>query len=499
MTSDRQSTMAEYLDGHARNVRVRAMWSTAYGLGAQGATMAISLLTTAVLARLLTPGDFGTFAICMLYVSLMGVICDGGLPLATMQAKSLTHTQASNLFWIGLGISVVVAGVVAVASPLIAQLHHEEPLANLIAVAALTLIVASISSQQTAIMRRNLQFGRIALVNISSLAVSGVAGILAAKHNAGCWSLVLQLAVNQSVRAAVTWMLCPWRPCAPRKDSATLPLIRFGAIGTINEGVGYIERNLDQYALANMSDVTQLGVYTRSVMLLSLPTTQIAGIVSGVVSPALCRIHGDDARFERAYLDSVEVNSIFTLPSCVLMAVCSDEIVELVLGRQWSESADVIRALALGTAIRVALGNPIGWAHVASGRIARMLRWSLLVTPVSAAAFFASGRDGAVAIAWASSAVTALLAPLGLSYAIRGTTVSLRSFFRVVLMPAAFSIASGGIAFVVKQLVGEIDHAAISIAMDVWVFFAAYLLFWLSTSRARGKLIGMWTTFRRQR
>jgi O-antigen/teichoic acid export membrane protein len=188
----------------------------------------LQILGVIVLARLLTPNDFGLVAIVMILTRFAPLLIDFGLADATIQKGRITHNQVSTLFWLSSGLGIAIAVGLAVCSPLIAWLYREPRLQSIGLCFAITFVFTGLSSQHLALLRRTMQFMAIARIQLLSALAGTAVAILIAISGYGYWALVLRPVVNAGCVAAGTWLACGWRPGFPVIDTEVKSMLRFG-------------------------------------------------------------------------------------------------------------------------------------------------------------------------------------------------------------------------------------------------------------------------------
>jgi PST family polysaccharide transporter len=186
-----------------KNLRGRTISSVAVTMSAQAAKFALSLASTVILARLLSPRDFGLVAMVTTVTSFLFVFKDAGLSIATVQREKITHAQVSNLFWINIGISFLSGLIVAASAPLIAAFYHDGRLVRITLFLSTTFLLSGSTIQHQALLKRQMRFKAIALIEVSSMTVGVLVGVVMALLGYRYWSLV------GSALSAVARFRCP--------------------------------------------------------------------------------------------------------------------------------------------------------------------------------------------------------------------------------------------------------------------------------------------------
>ncbi len=196
-------------------------------LGACG-NAGFQMIAGVVLARLLTPADFGLVAIITALTSFAPLLIDFGMADATIQRSRITPGQVSSLFWISSGIGFAVAVAFAVCSHLIASVYHDPRLGPLALYSSLTFALSGLSGQHISLLRRALQFATVTKIQLLAGAASLLLAVVLAVGGAGYWALVARTIANASLTTVGAWMACRWRPGRPSFDSEVKSMIGFG-------------------------------------------------------------------------------------------------------------------------------------------------------------------------------------------------------------------------------------------------------------------------------
>src|SRR5438477_2435341 len=182
---------------------------------AQGMKFFLTLLSTMVLARLLTPRDFGLVAMVTTVTSFLRVFKDAGLSIATVQRERITHAQVSNLFYINVGVSLLSTLIVAASAPIIARFYHNPRLIGITLLLSTTFLISGSTIQHQALLKRQMRFKALALIEVGSMAVGVLVGVLMAFLGYRYWSLVGSSLAMEITALLLTWSASRWRPQLP--------------------------------------------------------------------------------------------------------------------------------------------------------------------------------------------------------------------------------------------------------------------------------------------
>ena len=369
-------------------------------------TFLLTIAATAIMARLLTPQDYGLIGMVALLISFLTMFKDLGLSTATIQRADITNDQVTALFWLNVLLSVALVFISVVLAPLIASFYGEPRLNAITVVTSLGFLIGGFAVQHEAILRRQMRFGPLAVIRTTSIALGYLVGIAAARNGFGYWSLVLSQLGGITATTVAVWTTCDWRPGWPRRHAGVAPLVKFGGNLTGFSILNYFARNLDNILIGRFFGSHALGLYSKAYQLMMLPIDQINEPITSVAVPALSRLDGAWGRYRHAYLRMLEKVAIATMPSIAVMMVTADWIVQLALGPQWRETSRIFVVLGI-TGLFQPAANTTGWLFITQGRTRDMLRAGILVCPITIISIVIGLSWGPLGVA-ASYAVTRL-------------------------------------------------------------------------------------------
>ena len=267
-----------------------------------------------VLARILTPRDFGLIAMVAAVTRFILVFKDLGLSMATVQKAEINHGQISTLFWINIAISSALMLLTMALAPGVAWFYKEPRLAWVTLALASAFIFGGLTVQHQALLRRQMRFVTLATIDISSMAAGVATGVICGLAGLGYWSLVLMQLVTPITMAAGVWIASGWRPGPPVRRSGVREMLAFGGYLTGFSVVNYFARNLDKILLGRFWGSQSVGIYTKAYFLLLLPLSQVTAPITAVVVPALSRLQNEPKRYRNYYLKAIKLIAYITAP-----------------------------------------------------------------------------------------------------------------------------------------------------------------------------------------
>lgn len=412
----------EHLKGGLKN---RAVKGGGIVVFARAVDFGVQTVGTVVLARLLTPEDFGLLAMVLTLTGFFVLFKDLGLSEATIQSDKLNHRQVSTLFWINVSFSISILLIIVLISPLVASFYHEPKLRLIITISACTFLFAGFSTQHLALLKRNMQFGHIALVEIMAAVGSITVAVTMALSGFGYWALVARPIALAIINMLGVWTFCRWRPGIPSRQSGVRGLIRFGA-GTMGFYlVNYFARNVDKMLIGWARGPMILGFYSRAYYLFVLPVNQFSIPLQSVAVTTLTKLRGEPERYRAYFVKALGVLSFLGMPMSTFLAAMGDDLILLLLGPQWDRAAQIFSVLGLGAGMQIIYATQ-GWLHVSLGRSDRWFWWGVIGSAVTVLFFLGGLPFGATGVAAGYTFSLYLLTGPAIWYAGRPVNLSVR-------------------------------------------------------------------------
>jgi PST family polysaccharide transporter len=466
--------------GHLKDdLKGRAVRGGAVTLTSQAIKFALQLASTMILARLLTPADYGLVAMVAVVIVFAEMFKDMGLTLATIQRSEITHDQVSALFWVNVAVNALIAVLLCSLAPAVAWFYAEPRLAPIMVATASTFLISGFGIQHQALLRRSMRYMAQEGILVAAFLLAIVAAIIAARLGAGYWALVIMQIARPVAATILAWLVYPWRPGRFRRGAGIRPLLAFGGNVTGFNVINYFSRNADNILIGKVWGSNALGLYSKAYSLLLQPLHQIRAPLSAVAIPALSRLQDDPARFRRAFLKILQVQ-LLPLPLFAVLIVGHDWVVHVILGPQWSAAAPIFAWLSVIGAIQVLLMSN-GLLFIPQNRSRELFYWGIFIALLSVASFLIGLQWGPVGVAAAYSlANLAIGVPLLIYYVGRRGAVSSRDYLFGLLpffLVLVFNIA---VLFSLRVLLGGESHPLYGLlglfGVSVLVTVATYAL-----------------------
>jgi O-antigen/teichoic acid export membrane protein len=397
-------------DAGERAVEVTGSMASAVltGFGWKVATIGISEVTrvavAVVLARLLTPADYGVAGMAFVFSGLAVLFSDLALGGALVQRRDISEEDRSTVFWASLAFSLVVmAGVIAL-SPLVADFFGRHEVEKLVIGLSFSIPLAALSTTQVAVLTRRLSYRSLEIRHIIGILCGAVAALTLAAAGFGPWAIIANTLVFSAASTLLLWRLSSWRPRLVFSFTHLSHLSGFGLRLFGIRLLNYANLNADNTLIGRFSGASALGTYSLAYNVMFTPMVRIAAPISSVVYPALARMQDDLPRMRNAWLRSKQLSASLLAPAFLIILVTAPDLVRVLFGAKWLGAVPVIELLAVaGVAHSLVTLN---WTVLqGTGHIKVALRLGILVTALTVGSFAFGVRWGAVGVAASYAAI----------------------------------------------------------------------------------------------
>ncbi len=448
----------------------------------QGVRIGMQLGSVVVLARLLTPADYGLFAIVLVVVGIGEIFRDFGLSTAAIRAPSLSTDQRDTLAWVNAGVGALLTVIVYLGAGLVAAVFGRPELVGMAHVLCLTFLVNGLATQYRADLTRRLRFGRLVAADTLGQAVGLTVAITsAAVLDAGYWALVAQQLTQVTVAFVVLGLGAGWLPGRPRRSAGIGSFLRLGTSLVGTQLLGYLRVNLDTITLGLRTTPTAVGTYTRAFQLLMTPLAQLRSPTTTVALPVLTRMNEDRARTDE-FLRRAQLMFGYTVVAAMAVAAGgASPLLALFLGDRWVGVAPVFALLAVAGSFQT-LSYVGYWVYLSRGLGTALFRYSLVSLGIQAVCIVVGSSFGVVGVATGYAVATGIEWPLSLWWLSRITPFPGRDLARCAARILACALPAGLAALAAASalgdrpaLVGSLAAAAAGLAVYgvAWVLFPA--------------------------
>jgi PST family polysaccharide transporter len=351
-------------------------WSVVGKIGKQALNFGVEIF----LIRLLSPREFGLVAMVVIFTGFARVLRDVGLGAAIVQYQDLTEKHRSSVFWVDFGAGLLLTGLFAGSSSLIAGFYAEPILIPLTIVLASQFFIGALSAVHRKLFQKTIDFRSLSLAEIGSTLLAGGTAITMALGGYGVWSLVAKYLINTVAATVVLWTLSSWRPHFLFSWEALRDLWRFSLNLLGQKSLNFWLRRLDDLLIGRYLGSDPLGLYTRAYKIMLVPLKSVSRVIGRVMFPALSSIQDDIPRVRRTYLRMTGAIALITFPLTLGLLATVEPFVIGILGEQWSGMIPILSVFCI-TSLWQSISTLNGNLYLSQGRTDIQFRVSMVMNP----------------------------------------------------------------------------------------------------------------------
>lgn len=326
------------------NIRKGITWTAIDRFSSQIVLFIVSI----IVARLVTPAEYGILGIIMVFVNVSGVIIDSGLGNALIYYNTIQKKELNTAFSFNLIVGVIIFGLIYISAPFIEDFYKLTNLSLYLRITILVIIFNSLIVVPTALLKVNLNFRAIAISNVASNITSGAIAIWLAYSGYGIWALIIQVLSRSFFHLVIIYIQCRWIPAVYFGKDIFLRLYKYSInIFSASCLTKITEEGLSFFIGKHFTPYT-LGIYTRSIQFAALPSVSIGNIIISVLFPSLSKIKDDDIRFRKLYDITIETLAMFSIPLFIGLIVIANPLVRLILTDKWIDVVLILQVLCVG-------------------------------------------------------------------------------------------------------------------------------------------------------
>lgn len=331
-----------------KNRTVRGVgWSAADALLGQGVMFLVGL----ILARLLSPEEYGLIGICLIFTTVLNGIVESGFSNALIRKKTVSDEDYNTMFLTNLAISIVLYLFLFATAPFVADFFHRQELTALVRVTGLVLFCNALSITQVTILTKRIDFKTKTKASLLSAVISGVIGIGMAFGGYGVWALVAQQLARQFFYTAGLWMLNRWYPKFMFSKDSFCYMWGFGWKLLVSGILNNVWNQLYQVVIGKCYAPATLGQYTRSQEYASIFSSNITSIVQRVSYPVLAEIQDDKQRMVEGYRKVIKMTMFITAICMIFLGAVSEPLIYCLIGEKWHLAATFLPLICISMSL----------------------------------------------------------------------------------------------------------------------------------------------------
>lgn len=307
------------------------IWRFAERCGAQLVTFIVSI----VLARILTPSDYGTIALVTVFTTILQVFIDSGLSTALIQKKDADDLDFSSVFYFNFVICIILYLIMFVSAPFIADFYKDSSLVSIVRVISLTLIISGVKGVQQSYVSRHMLFKRFFFSTLGGTIFSAVLGIIMAYAGFGVWAIVFQQLSNNAIDTLILWITVKWRPIKKFSWSRLKNLLSFGWKMLASSLLDTVYNNLRNMIIGKLYTSADLAFYNQGDRFPKLIVTNINTSIDSVLLPTMSNEQDNHVRVKDMTRRAIKISTYIMAPLMIGLVFCAKPIVQIVLTDKW--------------------------------------------------------------------------------------------------------------------------------------------------------------------
>ena len=317
------------------------IWSAVQRFSTQG----IQFVTTIIMARMLTPSDYGVIGMLDIFIAVLSVFVDSGFINALTRKQDRTHTDICTVFFFNIGISILAYCILFLIAPLVASFYSIPELCIILRLLGLVIIIDSFAAVQMTLMIINLNFKIQTKISIISLIISGGIGIILAYNNFTYWALVIQSLLYGIISTSLYWYYSTWRPSLIFSNKSFNEMFSFGSKILVTSLINTTYGNLYSLVIGKIFSASILGNYSRANAYANFPSSNLTSILQRVTYPVLCKLQDDQILLSEAYRKLIRTSAFIIFPLMTGLSALAQPFILIILGAKWSLCAVMLQII----------------------------------------------------------------------------------------------------------------------------------------------------------
>lgn len=386
------------IDKDNKTIKVSTTFGILWNGFSQFLTQTFQIIVVMILARLLTPKDFGIAGLATVFIGLVAAFNELGLSAAIIQRKNISQDHLSTSFWANIFMAIILFLIFALISPFLADFFKEDMIEPILIVSSLGLIIGSFGIVHKTLLEKNMNFKKITMIEVFAGFISGTISIILALKGFGVWSIIAGSLSNSIISIIMLWRISDWRPTLKFSYLHFKELFKFGGNVMGSKLVGYIAMKIDYLIVGKILGTTSLGFYSVARNLTSFPVQKISWTIMRVIFPAFSSIQENNNILVTGYLKVIRYISLITFPMLAGMFVVAPEFVLIFYGEKWTPIIILLQILAIEAAM-VSIGTITNTIQYAKGRSDLQFKWQTYTTVTLPVAIIVGATYGVVGVA----------------------------------------------------------------------------------------------------
>jgi teichuronic acid exporter len=306
-----------------------------------------SFLVGILIARVLSPSDYGVMGLIVVFVSLSQIILDGGFSLALIQKKDATEDEYSSVFFLNILLAVILYAVVFFLSSFVADFYSISGITLLMKVVGLNILVNAFSIVQTAKLTKELNIKLQSKISLFVLLISGSIALVLVYNDFGIWTLVFQTLIKNVLNMSLLWWFSSWRPKMVLKFSSVSPMLRFSG-NVLSLGIlGVLYDNMFSMIIGKVHSTKEVGYYSKANQIQQMPLSIYTSSLTKILLPILSEADLSQDRLKRVYSEFIVVSAMIVTPVMFIISALSEPLVIWLFTEKWKPMIPYLKIMSI--------------------------------------------------------------------------------------------------------------------------------------------------------
>lgn len=440
----------------------------------------LQILQISILARYLSPEDFGLMAIVMVVIGFSRIFSDMGISNAIIHHQHTSHEQLSSLYWLNIASGIVLFLIIAGVSPFIANFYNQSELTRLLVLLASTFIILAVGNQYRILFQKELQFNFMAKIEISAAVVAFIVAIILAIQGFGVYALAYATLANAIISSSLFFFfgVKKHKPALMYRHNDIKEYIGFGMFQMGDSTLNYFNSQFDVILIGKLLGVEALGIYSIVKQLIMRPAQIINPIINRVTFPLMAKVQNDTTALKNIYLKTINYLSSINFPIYIAIAILAEPIIHIVFGEKFISGVRVLQILSIYAMIR-SIGNPIGSLVMAKGHMKLAFYWNFILFSFIPITIYLGSGFGINGVAYALLFLQVLLMiPTWYFMVGKLCGANFIEYFRQILIPLSIATMAGAAGIAVYYFTDTMFMQVLLVSLiggSVYVISSFYL------------------------
>lgn len=305
----------------------------------------IQFIIGIILARLLLPEEYGLVAMALVFITVTYVFVDSGFSSAIVQRKEISNRDLSTVFYLNMGVSIIVFTILYFSAPLIADFYNESQLVNIVRVLSIIIILYALTIVQNSIIKRDVNFKLKTRIEITSQILSGIIAIYLAYKGHGVWALIWKTLLNQTFINLQLWIKNNWFPSFEFSKNSFKELFSFSSKLLISGILDRVYQQIHRLVVGKFFPAAELGYYTRAEQFKNLPSQSVSNSLMSFLLPVFSKMQDEPGRMKKAAKRVLKIVMFFNINAMIFMGIIAEPMIEILLGDKWLPSVPYLQLL----------------------------------------------------------------------------------------------------------------------------------------------------------